>query len=122
MASFGLFETAEGEQLLSALLFRDGDGEAALISFLDQPVTMTLADIATDLPGSTFTPVYVVLSLLTGEESIAPGSPIPIDAATLQLGSAAANAGQYALVTTVTDVFGNVDSDVKVANLPAPIQ
>ena len=78
MASFGIFETAAGEQLLSALLFQDGDTEAGLISFLDQPTTWTLADLATDLPGSTFTPVYVLVSLTTGDESLVSGSQIPI--------------------------------------------
>ena len=64
----------------------------------------------------------MLVSLTTGDESLVSGSPIPIDAATLPLGSAAAKAGQYALVTSVHDVFGNVDSDVKIATLPAPIE
>jgi hypothetical protein len=121
LAIFGIFQTSDGGQALGALLLQDSDAETSLLTLFDPPVTLQLDDVVRDLPGSTFTPVLVSLDLNTQEQSLLPGETLPINGP-LPLMTGPAAAGTYALVTSVTDVFGNANADVQVANVPTPIQ
>jgi hypothetical protein len=122
LASFGMLETSDGTQALSALIFQDGDTDTSVMVLLDPPATLLLSQIATDLPGSTFTPVLASLSTDTQEERLIPGTPIQLNSESLPLSSLPADGGRYALVTSMTDVFGNDNADVQVVDLTAPIQ
>jgi hypothetical protein len=121
LAIFGIFQTSDGAQALGALLFKDSDEETSLLTLFDPPVTLQLQDVVRDLPGSTFTPVLVSLDLNTQEQTLLPGETLAIDGP-MPLMTGPAAAGTYALVTTLTDVFGNANADVQVANVPTPIQ
>lgn len=121
LATFGLIATPDGTETLCALLFQDGDEEAGLLTLFDPPVTIPIADVARDAPGSTFTPVLVSLSLSNGTETALSGAPIPLDQATLPLSAQPAPIGTYALITSITDVFGNAGSDLQVVNVPQSI-
>jgi hypothetical protein len=122
LASFGLVETPDGASAMGALLFQDSDEETALLTLFDPPVTLPLADVARDLPGSTFTPLLIALDLTTEEQSFSPGKPIPLDSATIPITQGPASAGAYALVTTAYYVFGNAATDDQVADVVTPIE
>lgn len=122
LATFGLVDTSDGQQLLGALLFQDGDTETTLLTLLDPPVTLTLADVARDLPGTTFTPVLSTVSLLDESEAAVAGSPIPLDVSGLPLSFVPAAAGTYALLAVVTDVFGNFGGDAQLVEITTPIE
>jgi hypothetical protein len=121
LASFGLLETSDGTSALGALLFQDGDEETALLTLLDPPVTLPLAEIARDLPGSTFTPLLVSLDLESEAQSFVEGAAIAIDSATIPISQGPAAAGSYALVTSAYDVFGNSASDLQITDVSTPI-
>jgi len=120
LATFGLVTTSDGAEALGALLFQDGDPATGLLTLLDPPVTLPLSDVASDLPGTTFTPIYPVLSLSTLEESSVLGSPIALDTDSLPLSRGAAGAGTFALIATITDVFGNVGGDAQLVEVSTP--
>jgi hypothetical protein len=122
LATFGVVKTSDGTEALGALLFQDGDAETHLLTLLDPPVTLLLADVARDLPGTTFTPVYPTISLSTSEESTAAGSAISLDGDSLPLSRGAAGAGTYALIAGVSDVFGNLGGDAQIVRLSQPIE
>jgi hypothetical protein len=122
LATFGLVETTSGEELLGALLFQDGATETSLLTLLDPPVTLQLAEVARDLPGTTFTPVLSTVSLTTEQEGVVAGSPIPLDTASLPIAFVAAGAGTYALLAGVTDVFGNAGGDGQLVEIVTPIE
>jgi hypothetical protein len=122
LATFGVVTTSDGSEALGALLFQDGDAETHLLTLLDPPVTLLLSDVARDLPGTTFTPIYPTVSLSTAEESTASGSAIALDRASLPLSRGPAAAGTYALIAGVSDVFGNVGGDAQIVNLSQPIE
>jgi hypothetical protein len=121
LAAFGLIETSDGTQSLGALLFQDGDASAGLLTTFDPPATLSLDEVARDAPGTTFTPALVSVSLSTQEESLLVGTPIPLDHSSLPITSEPAPSGQYGLITSVTDVFGNASSDIQTANITTPI-
>jgi hypothetical protein len=121
LASYGLFETRDGASALGALLFQDGDEETALLTLLDPPVTLPLAEVVRDLPGSTFSPVLISLDLETEEQTLVAGDPIAIDSATIPITQGSAAAGRYALVTSASDVFGNSATDLQVVDVTTPI-
>jgi hypothetical protein len=121
LATFGLLGTSDGASALGALLFQDGDEETALLTLLDPPVTLPLAEIARDLPGSTFTPLLVSLDLESEEQSFVSGAAIAIDSATIPISQGSAAAGAYALVTSAYDVFGNIAADVQITDVTTPI-
>ncbi|HMI90674.1 MAG TPA: clostripain-related cysteine peptidase, partial [Polyangiales bacterium] len=122
LASFGLLETSDGASALGALLFQDGDEETALLTLLDPPVTLPLAEIVRDLPGSAFTPLLVSLDLATDEQTFVAGATFPIDSATIPISQGPAAAGSYALVTSAYDVFGNIASDLQITDVTTPIE
>ena len=121
LAIFGVVEIPGQVQTLSALLFQDEDREASVVALLDPPVTLALADLSRDAPGSTFTPVVVSVNLSAGEEALLAGLPIPIDQDSLPIGSIPAAPGVFGLITAMTDVFGNVASDVQTVQITSPI-
>jgi hypothetical protein len=122
LATFGVVKTADGTEALGALLFQDGDAETHLLTLLDPPVTLLLADVARDLPGTTFTPVYPTISLSTSEESTVAGSAIELDQESLPLARGPAAAGTYALIAGVSDVFGNLGGDAQLVSLSQSIE
>ena len=109
-------------EALGALLFQDGDAQTHLLTLLDPPVTLPLSDVARDLPGTTFTPVYPTVSLTDEQEGSALGSPVPLDADSLPLSRGPAAAGTYALIAGVTDVYGNIGGDAQRVDLSASIE
>jgi hypothetical protein len=120
LATFGVVTTSDGSEALGALLFQDGDFETSLLTLLDPPVTLPLSDVARDLPGTTFTPIYPVLSLSTLEESSVLGSPIALNVDSLPLSRGPAGAGTFALIATISDVFGNVGGDAQLVEVGTP--
>jgi hypothetical protein len=121
LASFGSVSSPGQEDMFGALLFQDGDREAGLLALFDPPVTLKLSELASDLPGTTFTPVLPTVSLSTQAQSVALGTPIALDSPSLAVAQAPASEGTYALITTVTDVFGNSNSDAQVVTLSSPL-
>jgi hypothetical protein len=113
LATFGLLTDGGGVETLSALLFQDGDAETGLAVLLESSITLLLDEVASDFPGTTFTPLYLAETLSTGEQEVLTGFPIPIDGPTLPLERASAPPGTYGLITTSTDVFGNESTDVQ---------
>lgn len=122
LATFGVVKTSDGTEALGALLFQDGDADTHLLTLLDPPVTLPLADVARDLPGTTFTPIYPTVSISTSQEGSVAGSAIALDVDSLPLSRGPAGAGTYALIASVSDVFGNVGGDAQVVQLSAPIE
>jgi hypothetical protein len=103
-------------------LFQDGAEETSLLSLLDPPVTLTLDEVTRDLPGATFTPLLITVNINTSEEAAVLGSPIALDVSSLPLSRAPAAPGTYALVASVTDVFGNFAGDPQVVELTSSIE
>jgi hypothetical protein len=122
LATFGVVTTSDGTEALGALLFQDGDAETHLLTLLDPPVTLPLADVARDLPGTTFRPIYPTVSVSTEQEGSVAGSLIALDRDSLPLSRGPASAGTYALIAGVSDVFGNMGGDAQIVQLAQPIQ
>jgi hypothetical protein len=122
LATFGVVTTSDGTEALGALLFQDGDAETHLLTLLDPPVTLPLADVARDLPGTTFTPIYPTISISTEQEGSLGGSPIALDEDSLPLSRGPAGAGTYALIAGVSDVFGNLGGDAQIVELSTSIE
>lgn len=121
LATFGLVNTADGTEALGALLFQDGDDTTGLLVIFDPAITLPLGDVAQDLPGTTFTPILFAISISTLEESAQLGLPIALDSPSLPVSRGAASPGAYALLTSLTDVFGNVGVDIQSVLLSTPI-
>jgi len=122
LATFGVVTTSDGTEALGALLFQDGDAETHLLTLLDPPVTLPLGDVARDLPGTTFTPIYPTISISTEQEGSLAGSPIALDVDSLALSRGPAGPGTYALIAGVSDVFGNVGGDAQIVELSTSIE
>jgi hypothetical protein len=121
LATFGVVVGSDGQEILGALLFQDGDAEAGLLTLLDPPLTLPLSQVASDLPGTTFTPLLFSLSLVTGEQGLLTGTTIPLNRPGVAISRGSAAAGAYALVTSATDVFGNLGADLQSVNIVEPI-
>jgi hypothetical protein len=121
LATFGNISSPDQPDLFGALLFQDGDQEAGLLALFDPPVTLELSEVASDLPGSTFTPVLPSVSASSQVESLVSGTPIALDSASVTVTQAAAAEGTYALIATITDVFGNSNGDVQIVTLSSSI-
>lgn len=121
LATFGVVTTSDGTEALGALLFQDGDADTHLLTLLDPPVTLLLGDVARDLPGTTFAPIYPTISISTEQEGTVAGSPIPLDQDSLSLSRGPAGAGTYALIAGVSDVFGNTGGDAQIVELSSQI-
>jgi hypothetical protein len=122
LAIYGMLSGPDGDQHLAVLLYQDGDQEVGVMALLDQPVTLLLGEIASDFPGSTFTPIYESASLSDDAQDTLLGEPIRIDRASLRLSRASAAAGNYGLVTLAHDVFGNTGLEAQVVSVLTPIE
>lgn len=120
LAIFGAIQNGD-TQTLGALLYQDGDTSTGLLAVFDPAISMPLSDVAVDLPGTTFSPILPGVSLSTQQSSLRLGTPIPLNRASLPVSRAPAAAGGYALLTTVTDVFGNSSVDSQFVVLSTPI-
>jgi hypothetical protein len=61
------------------------------------------------------------ISISSQAQSTVSGDAIALDGASVPITQVAASAGTYALITSVTDVFGNSNADVQVVTLAKPI-
>jgi hypothetical protein len=122
LATFGAVSTPGSPETLGALLFQDTDAETGVLTLLDPPVTLSLAEVAQNFPGTTFTPIVVSVSVSTSEETLTGGSPIPLDQPSLALSVQPAAAGSYVIMTSVDDVFGNVGFDAQLTNVLTAIE
>ncbi len=120
LAIFGVVHSG-GEEALGALLYQDGDESTGLLAVFDPAITLPLSEVAVDLPGTTFTPVLVSVSISTLQSGVATGTPIALDRPSLALSRAPAAAGVYALLTSVSDVFGNTGLDLQSVVLSSSI-
>jgi hypothetical protein len=122
LATFGQVDTSDGQSALGALLFQDGDANTGLLALFDPAITLSLAEVASDLPGSTFTPILESITISSGVEAAYVGAPIPLSSGSLPLAMSSAPVANYALLTSVSDVFGNVDSDLQLVHITTPIE
>jgi len=118
LAIYGVLSAPDGQHL-AALLFEDGSDETNLLALLDMPVALSLAQVVSDFPGSTFTPLYETVAIESGAEGTLLGEPIALDRPGFALSHAPAHAGRYALVTMASDVYGNTGFDVQLTEVPA---
>jgi hypothetical protein len=109
----GLFSVPSmGAQAEAMLLFDvDPDTSGALASQLaieddELSVVLSTEELAALAPDATFTPVYVELDA-TSRVSLVSGSPIAVRAEGFALTPRYLPPGEYALITTVTSMWGN---------------
>lgn len=121
LATFGVVNTTDGQEVFGALLFQDGDETTGLLAIFEPAITLSLGDVAQDLPGTTFTPLLPSISLSPPAEGVYPGTPIALDTPSLPVSRGAAGPGVYALLTSATDVFGNSGVDLQYAQLSESI-
>lgn len=115
---------AAQEPLLTHLVLTPSEGAAstAVVSLGSVASTMSLAEIVGAAPGATFVPIYYQVDASTGEVATASGSEIPLpEGGTLALVPDFAPAGNYVLLTTLTDVWGNQSSALDACALAEPL-
>jgi hypothetical protein len=107
-----------GEQAEAALPFQATD------TMVDSAVISTGIDTTAVLPlqylvGNEFVPVVPALRVSTGEIEAVEGTPIVIpESGTLQLADGMAPGGDYMLITSVFDVWGNYEPVADLVTLP----
>jgi hypothetical protein len=122
LAVQGLFSPQAGEVYDAVLLYQDGANTVETLTLIDPPVTFSLAEIVSDYPGSLFAPQFEQLSLADQTSDLVQGQPFALDAPSLAVGYAEGADGAYAILTNVTDVFGNTGTSVTQVDLPVPVQ
>lgn len=120
----GVLSGASEEPLLTNLVFGASDTAAsvAVVTFGSVASTLTLAEIASAAPGATFTPVYLGLDLVTGESSLLTGDAMPMpESGAYPLAFDYVPGGDYQLLTSVTDVWGNQGVVLDPVSLAGPL-
>jgi len=115
---------AAQEALLTHLVLTPSEGaaSAAVVSLGSVASTMSLAEIAAAAPGAAFVPLYYQVDIATGNIATATGEAIPIpESGSLPLVPDFAPAGEYVLLTTLTDVWGNQSSALDACVLAEPL-
>jgi hypothetical protein len=118
----GLLDVPGGENLSATLVFGAGAAVAnlAVVTFGEVPSTMSTAEIITAAPGATFRPVYWEYGS-DPEPTLVSGNPIVIPATGLELTSSYMPAGNYYLMTSLTDIWGNQGTELDLVNLTEPL-
>ena len=71
------------------------------------------------LAGVEFVPIVPALRISTGEIEVLEGTPIVIpESGVLELGTGAAVGGDYMLITSVLDVWGNFEPVADLVSIP----
>ena len=119
----GIFTSSDGEQAQGVLLFQDGDVGVELAVITEpESVTFTLAELRGADPNVTFTPLRPATDISTGEVTAIAGAPFAIpEDGKLPVAFVPAAAGNYLLVTTARDVWGNEGVVSDPVTLTAPI-
>ena len=101
-----------GEPYWASLVFGAGDAVARflVVATGDQPTTVSTDELALMMPGATFTPIYYEYGEAPEPTPLA-GSPISVPAEGLPLYAQYVNPGNYYLLTSVTDIWGNQSSE-----------
>jgi hypothetical protein len=108
----GLIGNGTSEPYWADLLFAAGDAVArvAVLAAGDQPMTLSTYEISLALPGATFTPVYWEYSD-GAVPTVVTGNPLSVLAEGFELFSVYVNPGNYYLLTSVTDIWGNSSTE-----------
>lgn len=105
------------EPLWASLVFgTDPAASLFVVEVGNQPLTLSTAEAAVALPGATFTPVYFAYTE-GAEPSLVPGTPMPVTAAGFELFSWYVSPGDYVLMTSVTDIWGNTGTEADALTL-----
>ncbi len=116
----GILEDGAGNLAQGALLIDGGNGSVPLVvvyTSSGNPAMFTLRDLA----GVGFTPMVPVLGLSTGEVTYVAGETFALPGEGLGLGRAQLPAGTAALITVMTDVWGNQETGLDLVQLSQPI-
>ena len=102
----------------ASLVFGGGDAVAQVVVVAtgDQPTTLSTDELAVILPGATFTPVYWEYGDAP-EPTPVVGNPISVLAAGFELYPLYVSSGNYLLLTSVTDIWGNQSSETDAVTL-----
>ena len=108
----GIIGNGSAESYLAYLVFGAGDPVAnwAVVVSGQQPTTMSISEIATALPGGTFTPIYWEYGEAP-EPAMLTGDPLALSGEGLSLFPVYVNPGNYYLISSVTDIWGNQSSE-----------
>lgn len=114
----GVIDNGTGQPYWADLLFGAGDAVASLVVVAtgSQPATLSTYELSLALPGATFTPVYWEYGDAPEPTAVA-GSPLSVPPEGFELFSLYLNPGNYYLLTSVTDIWGNVGSEADAVTL-----
>jgi hypothetical protein len=115
----GLIGDATGDEVYWAyLIFGAGDSVASWVVVVtgNQPMTMSTYEIAQSLPGATFTPIYWEYGEAP-EPTVITGNPVSLLPDGLPLFSMYVNPGDYFIITSVGDIWGNEGSEFDAVTL-----
>jgi hypothetical protein len=115
---------AGGEALEAQLVFSAAEesASAAIVTLNGVSSTLALAEIAQAFPGATFTPLYVGISVSSGESGPLLGDPMEIPSdGTFVFDTTFMQAGSYYLFTSITDVWGNESVEADTFELLEPL-
>lgn len=116
--------TAGGQSLVANLVFTPSEAaaSAAVVSLGNVSSTMSLSEIAEAFPDATFTPSYVGVRVSTGVSDVLTGRPIPLpNSGRLEFGFDYVSAGTHLFFTSITDVWGNVNTQADAFELLEPL-
>lgn len=106
------------ESYWASLVFGAGDAVARMLVVAtgDQPTTVSTDELAVIWPAATFTPVYWEYGEAAEPTPLA-GAPITVPPAGFELYPLYVNPGDYLLLTSVTDIWGNQSSEADAVTL-----
>jgi hypothetical protein len=117
----GVISHPSFEPMSGVILYQDGDAVASLVVVENgpSPITFSLKSLAEQFPGVQFVPLLVELDLETQEIELTASEAFDIPAnGELAVGTRAAPAGEYFFLTTVTDLWGNEEVELRTVTLP----
>lgn len=114
----GLIGDGTSEPYWADLLFGAGDAVASVVVVAagEQPLTLSTYEISQALPGATFTPLYWEYGDAPEPLPVA-GAPLNVPADGFELFSLYLTPGNYYLLTSVTDIWGNTSSEADAVTL-----
>ena len=114
----GLIGDGASEPYWAYLVFGAGDPIAQWVVVVTgaQPMTLSTYEIALTLPGATFTPIYWEYTDAP-EPTAVPGTPLSVAQEGFELFPVYLNPGNYYLITSVTDIWGNESSEADAITL-----
>lgn len=110
--------TIGDEEVEAALLVGEDETTGVVIVVPEPANTFPIADLDRDFDGATFTPVLITIDPATDATGSQRGEPIPLDGSTgIEVRAVDAGAGDYFLITTMTDVWGNESAEADAITL-----